>query len=137
MALSKILVSLLVALIGLPVVADANDDRHAQIMAQVSDVKARLNVTDEQAEQLEPIFLDSSEKRFAVLEKYGISGDMRSSGKKIGFAQLRAVKRDMDKIDRETKEQLVGVLSERQLNEYKKIQQEQRAKVRERMMARR
>ena len=50
-----------------------------------------------QAEQVEPILMAHMEKRMGVMQKHGISQGARSSGKQVGFRQLRAVKRDMDK----------------------------------------
>ena len=37
-----------------------------------------------------------------VMQKHGINRDFRSFGKKMGLRQLRAVKRDMDKINKQT-----------------------------------
>lgn len=102
-----------------------------------SQLKARLNLTDEQTEQLEPILSAHMEKRLAVMNKHGISQDSRSSGKQMGFRELRAVKRDMDKINKQAEKQLAEVLSKEQLKEYKKIQDEQRGAMRAQLQERR
>lgn len=98
-----------------------------------SKIKVRLNLTDEQAEKFEPIFLDNKEKRLGVMKKYGIKRDSASFGEKIGLRQLRAIKKDMDKINKQTENQLADVLSKEQLDEYKKIQEEQRIEMRSRL----
>ena len=98
-----------------------------------SKIKARLNLSDKQAEQFEPIFLGHIEKRLGVMEKHGINRDFRSFGKKMGLRQLRAVKRDMEKINKQTENELAGVLSKEQLDEYKKIQEELRIEMRARL----
>ena len=103
----------------------------------MAQTEARLNLTDEQTEQLEPILLDHMEKRLAVMKKHGISQDSRSSGKQMGFRQLRAVKRDMDKINNQAEKQLAGVLSKEQFKEYKRIQDEQRGSMRAQLQERR
>ena len=61
--------------------AETTEDQVAQIEARMAETKARLNLTDEQAERLEPVFWDSREKRLALMAKHGITRDSRSSGK--------------------------------------------------------
>ena len=129
---TKLLAFLLLQSIAWPVFAEVAAGKAAQILDSVLKIEAMLDLTDEQTEQLEPILLERSEKRLRVMEQHGISADFRSSGKKIGFFQRRAIKKDMVKIDKETEKQLARVLSENQLNEYKRIQDELRAEMRER-----
>ena len=58
-------------------------------------------------------------------------------GNKVGFRQLRGVKRDMDKINKQVERQLAGVLNKEQLKEYKRIQEQQRAEMRARLQGKR
>ena len=113
-----------------PVSANQQSDFSAKL-------KARLNLTDEQAEQVEPILMAHMEKRMGVMQKHGFSQGARSSGKQVGFRQLRAVKRDMDKINKQVERQLAGVLNKEQLKEYKRIQEQQRAEMRARLQGKR
>ena len=99
----------------------------------LSKIKVRLNLTDVQIEQFEPIFHDHIEKHLGIMKKHGINQDFRSSEKKISLRQLRANKRDMNKINKQVENQLAGLLSEEQIEEYIKIQEEQRFEMRGRL----
>ena len=99
----------------------------------LSKIKVRLNLTDVQIEQFEPIFHDHIEKRLGIMKKHGINQDFRSSEKKISLRQLRAIKKDMNKINKQVENQLAGLLSEEQIEEFIKIQEEQRFEMRGRL----
>ena len=93
----------------------------------------RLNFTDNQNDQLIPIFLDIFQKRQSIMKKNGVDLKSRSSGERIGIKQLRSIKKEMDKLNKQTMKQLEKVLSKVQLNEYKKFQEEQRDEMRNRL----
>ena len=94
---------------------------------------SRLKLTDNQNDQLMPIFLDIFQKRQSIMKKNGVDLKSRSSGERIGMMQLRSVKKGMDKLNKQTMKQLEKVLSKVQLNEYKKLQEEQRDEMRNRL----
>ena len=98
-----------------------------------SVIKDRLSLTDEQAEKFKPIILYQWEKRMAVMKKHGINRDSSLSEKKIGLRQLRAVKKEMDKINKEIEKQLANILSKEQMDEYNNIQEENRVEMRMRL----
>ncbi len=98
-----------------------------------STIKNRLNLTDEQSEKFEPIILYQWEKRLAVMKKHGINRDSSLSEKKIGLRQLRAVRKEMDKINKEIEKQLANILSKEQMDEYNNIQEENRVEMRMRL----
>ena len=98
-----------------------------------STIKNRLNLTDEQSEKFEPIILYQWEKRLAVMKKHGINRDSSLSEKKIGLRQLRAVKKEMDKINKEIEKKLANILSKEQMDEYNNIQEEKRVEMRMRL----
>ena len=93
----------------------------------------RLKPTDNQNDQLMPIFLDIFQKRQSIMKKNGVDLKSRSSGERIGMKQLRSIKKEMDKLNKQTMKQLEKVLSKEQLNEFKKFQEEQRAEMRNRL----
>ena len=93
----------------------------------------RLKPTDNQNDQLMPIFLDIFQKRQSIMKKNGVDLKSRSSGERVGMMQLRSVKKDMDKLNKQTMKQLEKVLNKEQLNEYKKFQEEQRDEMRKRL----
>ena len=122
----KYLVIIAITFISLSIDVTAANDVYSLI-------KDRLNLTEEQSEKFEPIILYQWEKRMAVMKKYGISRESNLSKKKIGFRQLREIKKDMDKINKEIEKKLIKVLNKDQLVEYKKIQEENRIEMRARL----
>ena len=94
---------------------------------------SRLKLTDNQNDQLMPIFLDIFQKRQSIMKKNGVDFKSGSSGERIGIKQLRSIKKEMDKLNKQTIKQLEKVLSKEQLNEFKKFQEEQRAEMRNRL----
>ena len=122
----KYLVIIAITFISLSIDVTAANDVYSLI-------KDRLNVTEEQSEKFEPIILYQWEKRMAVMKKHGISRESNLSKKKIGFRQLREIKKDMDKINKEIEKKLIKVLNKDQLVEYKKIQEENRIEMRARL----
>ena len=122
----KYLVIIAITFISLSIDVTAANDVYSLI-------KDRLNLTEEQSEKFEPIILYQWEKRMAVMKKHGISRESNLSKKKIGFRQLREIKKDMDKINKEIEKKLIKVLSSDQLVEYKKIQEENRIEMRARL----
>jgi hypothetical protein len=94
---------------------------------------SRLKLTDNQNDQLMPIFLDIFQKRQRIMKKNGVDIKSRSSGERIGMKQLRSIKKEMDKLNKQTMKQLEKILSKVQLNEYKKFQEEQRDEMRNRL----
>ena len=122
----KYLVIIAITFISLSIDVTAANDVYSLI-------KDRLNLTEEQSEEFEPIILYQWEKRMAVMKKHGISRESNLSKKKIGFRQLREIKKDMDKINKEIEKKLIKVLSKDQLVEYNKIQEENRIEMRARL----
>ena len=122
----KYLVIVAITLISLSIDVTAANDVYSLI-------KDRLNLTEEQSEKFEPIILYQWEKRMAVMKKHGISRESNLSKKKIGFRQLREIKKDMDKINKDIEKKLIKVLNKDQLVEYKKIQEENRIEMRARL----
>jgi hypothetical protein len=122
----KYLVIIAITFISLSIDVTAADDVYSLI-------KDRLNLTEEQSEKFEPIILYQWEKRLAVMKKHGISRESNLSKKKIGFRQLREIKKDMDKINKDIEKKLIKVLNKDQLVEYKKIQEENRIEMRARL----
>ena len=132
--------ALAIAAIGIaPATAAAEDDRAAQLEERLAETKARLDLTDEQIEQITPILEAGFDAQMAVLDKHGIDLQDRTDGEheRIGFRAMRALRGDLQEVRADTLEQLGDVLTDEQMAEYKKIQEERRAELRERIRERR
>ena len=113
-------------------------DGAEQLQEQVAQVRERLALTEEQIDAIEPILQRSFEEQAAVLEDAGFNADGRSrGGQRPNLRRMRALNRDLDAIRKATREELAGVLSEQQLEDYAEIQQDRRAQLRGRIDARR
>ena len=72
-----------------------------------STLRARLQLTEQQAHEIEPVVRSHVNNHLNVLRENGISPDSRSAGERIEFRQLRAIKRDIDKLERQIEHALV------------------------------
>ena len=117
----------------------AEDDRAAQIEERIVETKERLDLSDEQIEQLTPVLKSGFEAQMAVLENHGINLENRDSGtqKKLGFREARKLRKDLDSVRDSTLEQIESIVTEEQFAEYKKIQDERKEKMREMIKNRR
>jgi Spy/CpxP family protein refolding chaperone len=77
-------------------------------------IKERLNLTKEQEEKIRPIIDASREKKQTILKKYG----------EQEREHIRALKNNMAALDQDTEKQFGSVLTEEQIKEYQKIQEE-------------
>ena len=118
------------------------DERMAELQQRVDEARERLELSDEQVDQLLPLLRESFDSTRAVLEKHGIDVSSMAEGgsnRRLNFRQLRALRSDLDEVGATIFDKIeeLGFLSDQQFSEFKKIQEEQRAVLRERLRARR
>jgi len=126
------------AITALPA-AQTEEDRAAQFEERIAETKARLNLSDEQVEQLTPILESGFEAQMVVLEKNGIdlkNGDPNNR-KKLDFRAARKLRKEMDAVRANTLDEIEKILSDEQFSEYKEIQAERKKKMREMIKERR
>lgn len=95
----------------------------------VSRFEDRLNLTDEQSIEFEPIIHEHMEKILAVMMKHGINPDQTVLREQINFRLLRTIKSEMDEINSQTEQKLYDMLTKEQFNEFKKVQGELRSEM--------
>jgi len=105
------------------------------------EIQSRLNLTEEQVQQFKPIFVDNFEKRRNLMNKYGINIDnQKTTNNKgtgaMGIRQLRSLKKEIDKINKNAEKQLSNIFTKEQMNIYKLFQEEQRDEMKERLIER-
>ena len=105
------------------------------------EFQSRLNLTEEQVQQFKPIFVDNFEKRRNLMNKYGINIDnQKTTNNKgmgvMGIRQLRSLKKEIDKINKNAEKQLVNIFTKEQMNIYKLFQEEQRDEIKEQLIGR-
>lgn len=95
----------------------------------VSKFEDRLNLTDEQSIEFEPIIHEHMEKILAVMMKHGINPDQTVLREQINFRLLRTIKSEMDEVNSQTEQKLYDMLTKEQFNEFKKVQGELRSEM--------
>lgn len=115
--------------------ASANDERRENIEYQISDLKNRLALSDAQTEQITPLLEKNANARKEILKKHGIDLENFNPDhrKKLSFREKRKLGSELKASRKATQEELAQILSDKQMDEYRKIQQERKDKMRERM----
>ena len=106
----------------------ATDERKEALKATME----RLNVTDAQKADVEAILSKSGEKRQAILASYGVEEGQKP---KLNRRQLRSMREELRKVSQETNDSLGNILTSEQMDEFRKIQDEQREAMRARLTA--
>lgn len=118
-----------------PALADAPVNPAAE--ERLAALKTELALSDEQFDAFAPIMRASMAERQAILAKYGIDLEDRSAPpKRPGFRKAMAMRSELDGARQDLMASLEGVLSDDQLTAFNRIQEAQRAAMRERMMGR-
>lgn len=94
-------------------------------------MEARLNLTPEQRTAIAPILQESMTVRRAAFQKHGVDFETCKRPGAIGLIRLR---RDMKRINADTRTRLAEILSPAQLREYDKIVSEQTAIAKKQIM---
>lgn len=112
----------------------AQTDKAAALEQRMEEARTRLALTDEQVEAVTPILEESWKKQAEILDKHGINLDAEQAEgdrKRPGLRKLRSLRGDMDAVREALLEDLSEVLDDEQIAEFKKMQDERRAEMRE------
>lgn len=114
-------------------IASANDEHRENIEHQIADMKNRLALNDTQTEQITPILEKSADARKEILREHGIDLDNFDPDhrKKLSFREKRQLGNQLKASRKATQEKLEQILSDKQMDEYRQIQQERKDKLRE------
>jgi len=107
-----------------------------ELKERAQEMRERLNLTDDQAEAIQPIMIDHLEKTDKVLKGYGI--DLRTGErpeKRMGLRNARNMKSELDEVQASTEGELEKILDDDQMREYREIVQERQAARREKIKA--
>ena len=109
-------------------------EQGAKAAEKLEETKVRLDLTDDQFVSIEPILIEDLAQKNQVLLEHGInleSGERPTGG--MNIRKARALANDMGSVREKTIEKLSVYLSDEQIQEYKKIQEENKEKIRERI----
>ena len=111
----------------------AEEDRRAKAMERVQqnlqEASERLALTDQQLEAVRPVLQDDAEQRLQVMQQYML--DDKGERKKPSRKEMRDIRAQIQLINERTYESLGNILDDEQLEEYRKMQDERRQRMRE------
>lgn len=113
--------------------ATAKEDHTAQYEQRLAETKARLNLSDQQMEQIEPTLEAGFTASQAILQKYGINPENRDNRQRLGFRKARQLRKELQTVQINTLHELSDVLTDEQLAEYREIQAERKAELKQRI----
>jgi len=127
--MNRIALSLMLTVLGLPSTAVSQGDpaEFVVFQEQMLETATRLDLSEAQRAELEPLLLDHFEETERLLEKHGFD---HRSGKPPGRRQLLALSRDLRPLREQTDREVEAILSKEQMSEYHDIQEERRAQMR-------
>ena len=103
--------------------AELTKAQAANIESNVESMKSKLNLSDEQSEQLEGILKSSVEQRLAIMDEYEF--DPEKSGianvRRLGMQKVRAMQKAVNRVEEDTQSQLEEILDDEQLNAFEKL----------------
>jgi hypothetical protein len=126
---------LLVSLIVMPTAAlcRENPANAVDFQAQLQQTAERLELSDTQLAELTPILRTQFDETRALLERYGLD---RYSAARLDRRKLLAFSSELNALREATEPQIAAILSKEQMAAYRKIQDEQRARMRAQFRAR-
>jgi hypothetical protein len=114
--------------------SSAEESVVVQTEHRLAAIKARLDLSEEQITQMAPVLEESMAASQRILASYGIDLENREDNAgKLGLRKGRAMRNEIDTVRTETLSALETILTEDQLVEFKKIQNEREAEMRERI----
>ena len=127
--MNRIALTLVLALLCLPTTAVSQQDQVelADFQKQMQETAARLDLSEAQRAELEPILRARFQETERLLEQHGFD---HRSGNPPGRRQLLALSRDLRPLREQTDREVEAILSKEQMSEYHDIQEEQRAQMR-------
>ena len=123
---------LVLALLSLPV--RAQDGQAGQFRQHMEEARERLQLSDEQVQQMAPVMARSLESQQRILSSYGIDLESRSGPtQKLGPRQAMVMRDKLTAVRADTVGALEGILTREQLDEFKRMQEERQAEIRARI----
>lgn len=122
--------SLVIAMVLGTIAAQAGDTPQIsdEQIAQFEQTIARLNLTDEQRNAAAPVIEAGIKERLKIVQDAGFE-----RGKRPSLAQVRKIRGPLKDSRSRTEDQLDDILNDTQMKEYRKIMEERRAAMRERL----
>jgi hypothetical protein len=126
-------VSLITLVLASPL-STANEDRAAELEGRMQEAQARLNLSDAQIDQMAPIMERAMQAQKDIMARYGMDPEDRNgSGSRPGLREMRAMNQEMEVVRSDTRAALEPILTDAQMAEFQRMQEERKAQMRERV----
>lgn len=126
-------VSLITLVLASPL-STAKEDRAADLKGRMQEAQARLNLSDAQIVQMAPIMKRAMQAQKDIMARYGMNPENRNdSGSRPSLRQMRAMKQELAVVHSDTRAALEPILSDAQMAEFQRMQEERKAQMREGM----
>ena len=124
----------LMTLVFVSPLSTASEDRAAELKGRMQEAQARLNLSDAQIDQMAPIMERAMRAQKDIMARYGMDPEDRNgSGSRPGLREMRAMKQEMAVVRSDTRAALEPILSDAQMAEFQRMQEERAAQMSERM----
>jgi hypothetical protein len=124
--------SLIILMLASPL-SSANEDRSAALKERLQEAQARLNLSDAQVDQMAPIMERSMQQQKAIMARYGVDPENpASASRQPSLREMRAMNQEMEAVRSNTTAALEPILSDAQMAEFQRMQEERKAQMRER-----
>jgi hypothetical protein len=126
-------VSLITLVLASPL-SNANEDRAAEFKERMQEAQARLNLSKAQIVEMAPVMKRAMQAKKDIMARYGINPENpNDSGSRPSLRQMRAMKQELAVVRSDTRTALEPILSDAQMAEFQRMQEERKAQMRERM----
>jgi len=124
----------LIALVFASPLSTANEDRAADLEGRMQEAQARLNLSDAQIDQMAPIMERAMQAQKDIMARYGMDPESRNgSGNRPGLRAMRAMKQEIAVVRSDTRAALEPILSDGQMAEFQRMQEERKDEMRDRV----
>jgi len=124
----------ILALTGSP--SHAQEDRAAQLEQRLAEAKERLQLTDDQTKRLAPVLEETIDAQRKILSRYGIDADaLGAPHERLGLKKAQALRRELEAVRATTVASVGDILTEKQVDEFKHMQEERRDELRAHILA--
>lgn len=124
----------LIALVLASPLSTANEDRAAELKERMQEAQARLNLSDAQVDQMAPIMERAMQAQKEIMARYGIDPENRDGpGRQPSLREMRAMNQEMEVVRSDTRAALEPILTDAQMAEFQRMQEERKAQMRERV----
>lgn len=118
-------------------ISSASGQSLDELQKRITEVRERLDLSEEQIEQLSPVFKDYFKAQIELLMELGVNLESQESDEGIDIKQLQGLEQKIREANADFETEIAASLSDEQLEEFVALQQEQKDRIRDKVLERR